>query len=313
MNARFQPIFVLAIGLLAVSSSSTLIRLAQAEGAPSLVIAAFRVSIAAIATGLVVLFQGSWKAYNTDRRTIGLMVLSGMFLAGHFASWITSLELTSVANSVVLVTTTPIWVGLLAPIILKESTPKLTWVAIVLVIAGGLVISLAQTGTQPTTASASLLGDGLALIGALAGACYFMIGRLVRGTLSLLPYLFGVYGTAGLILFAVSAVLGLPTVALPRNALLWMLAVGLLPQLIGHSAINYAMRRISASFVAVTIIGEAIFSIVFAAIFLNELPLLIQIIGAFVVMVGILVASLAEKFEGTQTDDAALLERDGSD
>lgn len=294
MRSLSYPLIVLSIGLLAVSTASTLIRFAQQAEAASLVIAAFRMLSAAVAMGIVV----SWRRTSSpleslSKRTILLLILSGLLLAAHFALWITSLEITSVTNSVVLVTTTPLWVGLMSPFVLKEPTRGLTWVAIAIVIVGGITISLsgqnAGTGKLPT-----VLGDALALAGAVTGAGYLIIGRLVRSEISLLPYLFVVYSVACLCLILLSTILGTPITNVPTAALGWVLAVGLVPQLIGHSAINYAMRRLSASFVAITIIGEAVFSVILAIVFLREVPTLAQTVGAVIIISGIALALFAE-------------------
>src|SRR5699024_3708780 len=114
-----QPVLALALGILAVSTAAIFIRYAQAE-APSLVIAAYRLSLAALLIAPFALSRRRAELAALGRRDLWLALLSGFFLALHFAPWITSLEYTTVASSVVLVTTTPLWVALLSPLTLKE-------------------------------------------------------------------------------------------------------------------------------------------------------------------------------------------------
>ncbi len=292
MKARINPFIVLAIGMTATSLASTLIRFAQGAGAPSLIIAAFRLSVAAVAMGIAVTSQGNWHQYRgLSRQSITLIVLSGLFLGGHFSFWITSLELTSVTNAVVLVKTNPIWVGIFAPLVLKEKTNRMMWLSIGLVIFGATVVSLAGQANTNLGAQSSLLGDGMALIGALLVTGYFLIGRFVRTEMDIFPYLFGVYGVAAITVVLICTGLQLPLASLSRAALLWMLAIGIIPQLIGHSSINYAMRYINAAVVTNITLADAIPAIIFAGIFLREVPTLLQLAGASIVIFGIFVAT----------------------
>ncbi len=303
MRSRIRPFIILVVGILAVSAASTLIRFAQQAGAASIVIASYRMTIAAVGVMLISLCKRSWRTVEAiSTNLVLLMTLSGLFLAIHFASWITSLELTSVTNSVVLVTTTPIWVALLSPFVLRENVHPFMWGAIIVVIVGGVIIS--QTGRTAVEGTATLLGDALALLGALAGAGYFMIGRVVRNEVSLLLYLTVVYSSAAALLIVTSAVFGTPATVIPITVLPWLLAVGIVPQLIGHSAINEAMRHISASFVAVSIIGEAVFSILLAIIFLAESPTTSQLVGAATVIAGITVAFFIDRLVRRQVSNA---------
>ena len=136
---------ILGIGVLAMSSATIFIRLAQGEGVPSIAIAAYRMAIATAAITLPAVSQQAWRTYGKlTGRDLGVLVLAGMLLGMHFAVWITSLAHTSVVSSVVLVTTTPLWAGLASPLILKERTPRLLWGGMALAIVGGAVIGLAD-------------------------------------------------------------------------------------------------------------------------------------------------------------------------
>jgi drug/metabolite transporter (DMT)-like permease len=276
-----------------MSSAAVFIRLAQGLGVPSLVIAAYRLSIATLLMSFVAVPRRAWAGYTKlNVRQFGLLVVSGLLLGLHFASWITSLGHTSVVSSIVLVSTTPLWVGLLSPLLLREATPRLTWLGMLLAIGGGIVIALAG---RSDAGRMTMWGNLLALIGAWFMAGYLMIGRGVRARLPLLSYLWLVYGSAAVLLVVWSAVSGLRLFGYSPQVWLLMLALGLIPQLLGHSAANYAVRHMSASFVAVIILGEPIGSTVLAMLLLDERPGNLQLIGGGIILAGIVLASLAEE------------------
>src|SRR5512140_1428846 len=199
----------LATAILAVSTASIFIRFAQAE-APSLVIAALRLTFATL-----LLAPLAWTRYRAElqslrRSEITLGVISGLFLAAHFATWITSLEYTTVASSVVFVSTGPLWVALLSPLLLNERLRGAAIVGLVIALAGGTMIGLAEAcvwnhGLQCSNIDQALhgramWGNFLALVGAWAVSGYLIIGRKLRAartrSMSLIPYIFMVYGIA---------------------------------------------------------------------------------------------------------------------
>jgi drug/metabolite transporter (DMT)-like permease len=303
LNRPITLALILGSGVLAMSSAAVFIRVAQGLGVPSLVIAAYRLSIATFLLSFIAVPRHAWADYvKLNIRQIALLVASGLLLGLHFASWITSLAHTSVASSVVLVSTTPLWIGLLSPLLLREATPRLTWLGMLLAIAGGVVIALAggSGGGRMT-----LWGNLLALVGAWFMAGYLMIGRGVRARLPLLSYLWLVYGTAAVLLIVWSAASGLRLFGYSRQVWLLMLALGLIPQLFGHSAANYAVRRMSASSVAVIILGEPIGSTVLAMLLLDEWPGEWQLIGGGIILAGIVLASLAEEKRGARVRASA--------
>lgn len=291
-----QPVrlaLILGIGVLAMSSATIFIRLAQLQGMPSIVIAAYRLGIATLAISIPAIKQRAWTEYRgMGRRELGMLVLAGLLLGTHFAVWITSLSQTSVVSSVVLVTTTPLWVGLASPLLLKEPTPRMLWGGMALAVIGGVIIGVAgQADGQAST----LVGNALALSGAFLMAGYLMIGRGVRARLPLIPYLWIVYGAATVLLTAWAAFDGLAFTGYPPISFLWVLALGLIPQLIGHTAANYAVRYLSATFVGISILGEPIGSTILAMLILSEQPTTPQILGGALILSGIVLASLAEE------------------
>jgi drug/metabolite transporter (DMT)-like permease len=297
---RFFPVVVLTIGILAVSTASIFIRYAQAD-APSLVIAAYRLSIA----GLLLLFPMLKRHRHTlralSRRELALALVSGTFLAVHFATWISSLAYTTVASSVVLVTTTPLWVGLLSPLVLGESLTVPVLVGMAATLVGGSLIGVgdACTGSTCNWAAAfsggALWGDFLALVGAWAAAGYFLIGRRLRAKTPLLVYIGLTYGMAALVLDALVFLARQPVTGYRPQTYLWFLLLALVPQLVGHTSFNWALRYLSAAFVAITLLGEPVGSTLLAYFFLHEVPTTLTLIGAILILGGIAVASLHEK------------------
>jgi drug/metabolite transporter (DMT)-like permease len=299
------PYVAIFFAILAVSTAAIFIRLAQGS-VPSLVIAAYRLTLASLILAPVALTRHRDDLKRLKRKEIGLAVLSGIFLALHFAAWITSLEYTTVASSVVLVTTSPLWVGLLSPLVLREPLKRPVLIGLMIALVGSIVVGLSDTCrwtgaglTCPTLASffqgRAFLGDLLALVGAFTAAGYLLIGRSLRTNMALVTYTFLVYGIAAMVLVAAVFAAGLQPWGFPPSALLWLLALAIFPQLIGHSTFNWALRYLSAAFVSVTLLGEPIGSTILALIFLGEVPTLIKVIGAVLIFAGIVIASRVER------------------
>jgi drug/metabolite transporter (DMT)-like permease len=295
--------FALGFALLAVSTASIFIRFAQQE-APSLVIAAGRLAIASLVLAAPALARHREEIRRLGRRDLALAVLSGLALALHFATWITSLEHTSVTSSVVLVTTTPLWVALATPLLLKEKLSRPVVAGMILALAGGVVVGLGDSCSWAETLhcpppSTLLAGKGwgnfLALAGAWSAAAYLLIGRRLRGRISLVPYIFLVYGIAAVILIVWMFAAGETPFGYSPMTYVWILLLALVPQLIGHSTYNWALRFLSATLVAVTALGEPIGSSILAYIFLKETPGWITAAGAAVILGGIVLAARGEQ------------------
>jgi drug/metabolite transporter (DMT)-like permease len=301
---RVSPILAIGFGILAVSTASIIIRYAQLY-TPSLVIAAYRLAIATVVLAPIGLIRHSSELRLRKRWEILLALISGLFLALHFAAWITSLEYTSVASSVVLVATTPLWVALLSPIAIKEPLSKPIIIGMVLVIFGSIVVGLSDTCTLLTSGLScpsfqdfltgeAFLGDMLALIGAWMAAGYVLIGRRLRTQISLVPYIFLVYGVAAVILIIIMLLAGHSPWGYPPQAYFWLVLLAIVPQLLGHSTFNWALGFLPAAFVAITLMGEPIGSTILAYLFLQETPTIVKIFGAILILAGIYVASRNE-------------------
>lgn len=296
----------LLAGIAAASTAAIFIRFAQQEGSPSIVIAAARLTIASL-----ILAPFALSRYRSDLQRLTrwewvFALLSGLFLALHFASWITSLEFTTVASSVVLVSTTPLWVAILAPLVLRERLGGSASVGLLLAMAGGVIVGLSdacswQSGAlscpplRTFFAGKAFLGDFLALAGAWMAAGYMLVGRKLRSKMELIPYIFVVYGMAAVVLIVIMLGLGESPVGLPPLAFLWFALLALVPQLFGHSIFNWALKYLPASFVSVTLLGEPVGSTILAYFIFQEQPGWIKIGGAVLIMAGIWLAAKLEK------------------
>ena len=287
----FNPYLALIIGTMAVSTGAIFARLADA---PSLVIAAYRVGIASLILAPVTWWKARDEIVTLSKRDLKLAVLSGFFLALHFATWISSLEYTSVANSVVLVNTNPLWVGLLTPLIAKEKVKRAALISIVISVIGGAIIGYGDFATG----GKALLGDGLALAGSLCAAVYLLLGRNLRRKLSLLPYIFICYGSAAVILWLIVLSLGLPISGFSTGTVAAFWGMALIAQIIGHSTYNWALKWLSAGLIAVSLLGEPIGSTILAYFLFDEGLTLYKIVGGGIILSAIYIAASSESRAG---------------
>jgi len=300
-----SPILVLGLGILAVSAASIMIRFAQQE-APSLVIAAWRLSVAALVLTPFAIIRRRQEIGAMSRSDLRLAIFSGIFLVIHFATWITSLAYTSVASSVILVTTSPLWVALLSPLVLKEKLSRQMAAGLVMALLGGFLVGLSDVCTLSGEGAAcpaigdfvrgkAFWGDLLALIGAFAAAGYLMIGRKLRVKISTLSYITLVYGAAAAGLVLLTILFGQNLFGYSKAAYLWMIGLALIPQLIGHTSYNFALAYLPAAYVSLTILGEPIGSSMLAFILLDEQVTLLKALGAALILVGIFIGSRADQ------------------
>jgi len=292
--ARWLPFVVLGIGLTAISFGAIFARLAQAEGVNSLTVATWRLGLAALIITPIALLQSRHELARLTRRQIGMALVAGFFLALHFATWISSLEYTSVASSTALVTTNPLWIGLASFLIFRETPTRMMIGGIALSFAGSLFIFWSDSQTAGA-GSNPMLGNLLALIGSWCFSAYLLIGRRLRAGLGLPAYIWLAYGAAALFLFAASGVGGVELIALSGTAWLVLLAMAVGPQLLGHTAYNWSLRYVSATFVAVVTLGEPVGSALMAFLIFGEGFAPLQFVGFSLLLVGIYLAAKGEK------------------
>ncbi|UCD79383.1 MAG: DMT family transporter [Desulfobacterales bacterium] len=284
----FNPYVVLVVGIIGVSTGSIFARLADA---PALVTAAYRVGLAA----LILIPIALWKARNEllglSLADAKLAVLSGLFLALHFATWISSLDYTAIANSVVLVNTIPLWVGLLTPLITGDRIMTTTIASIALSVIGGAIIGFGDFAAG----GSALQGDMLAVVGAMCAAIYLLLGRNLRRKLSLLAYVTVCYGSAAVILWIVVLLLNLPITGYSSQTVAAFWAMALVSQIIGHSSYNWALKWFSTSLVAVALLGEPIGSTILAYIIFNEGLTWLKFVGGLFILSAIYIAASGER------------------
>ncbi|MGI8774007.1 MAG: DMT family transporter [Actinomycetota bacterium] len=270
---------LLILGTLAASISAILIR--YATEAHPLAISFWRCSV-----GAAVLLPFAGRGL----RKLGPSVMkmpawAGFFLAIHFATWITSIDMTSIAASVLLVSTAPIFIAIAARYLLAERLPTIAWVGIGGAMLGAVLISGTDFG------GSSHAGNILALIGGATAGWYFLAGQVARRDVGILQYAVIAYGVAAALLLAVCVVIGVELAGYPAST--WWAIAGLIvgPQLLGHTIINLVLSDIDATTVSVTIMAEPIIAIALAYLLFSEAPSWLVYPGGAAILAGIYVVS----------------------
>jgi drug/metabolite transporter (DMT)-like permease len=272
---------LLPVGILAVSTASIFIKLCDA---PALTIATYRMMLASLMLTPFACNKKTWRGWEKDK--IGWLLLSGLFLSLHFAFWIASLQYTSVASSVVLVTTHPVFVGIGGWLFLKERLGLNLIFGIALSVLGSMLISYGDMSLSKE----AFMGDGLAILGAITASGYLLVGRKMRKDRVLFSYVFPVYSTAGLLLILFALVFQKPFFGYSSSTYFYLFLLALVPQLIGHTTFNWALKYLPASMVAITILGEPIGSTLLAYFILGEGLTVWKLIGGISIFAGILIA-----------------------
>ncbi|MGA2383651.1 MAG: DMT family transporter [Gemmatimonadales bacterium] len=291
MPKRPHPLLVMAIAVVAMSWAAPLIRLSTA---PPLAIAAWRLTFATLLLSPVLAASRNqrleWAKLGGPQRHIA--ALAGVFLALHFASWITSLRLTTVAASAVLVSLSPVFAWVFSRAFLGERPARRQAVGIVLAIIGAAVIAL---GDASRAGRGALLGDLLALAGAAFGGAYFVIGRRLRADLGLVAYITPVYGVAAAVLLVWATGLHQAFVAYPAKDWLIFAALAAGPMIVGHGGLNYALRYLPAYTVNVAALGEPVGATLIAWLLpaIAESPGLTAVAGGVLALGGIALALAA--------------------
>ena len=287
MVPPFNPYLALILGTMAVSTGAIFARLADA---PALVIAAYRVGLATLILAPIAWYKTRDEIKTLSKRDLKLAVTSGCFLAVHFATWISSLDYTSVANSVVLVNTNPLWVGLLTPLIARERVKRAAVYSIGISVIGGAIIGYGDFATG----GKALLGDGLALAGSMCAAIYLLLGRSLRRKLSLLAYIFICYGSAAVILWIIVLSLRLPVTGFSPGTVAAFWGMALIAQIIGHSTYNWALRWLTAGLIAISLLGEPIGSTILAYLIFDEGLTVYKVVGGVIILSAIYLAASSE-------------------
>lgn len=298
-----QPLWkvtlILAVGILAVSTAAIWSRLAfEAAGIRqvgfSLVIAASRLTLASV------ILLPTWRNIKRGeefKQALPYAIAAGGFLGIHFACWISSLAYTSIAASTTFVNTNPIWVALISWVWLKEKISRKTISGIAIALAGGLVIGLADTPSG-NAGSNPLLGNFLAIAGAWAVSFYLLLGREAqkRG-LTIGGYGAIAYTTAAVVLLPMPILFGSPYSGYQNQhqIYLYILLMALLPQLVGHTSINWAMRWLSPTLVTLSILFEPVVASLLGYFVFREVPPPQIFIGGAVLLTGVALAVIGDR------------------
>ncbi|WP_231183940.1 DMT family transporter [Haladaptatus sp. DYF46] len=285
-----SPMTALAVAIVAVSTSAILIELSSA---PSIIKALYR----SLFTTLL-LAPLAVTRYRDDLRTfsprdLAIAVVTGCALAGHFIAWFESLNWTSVAASVTLVQSQPLFVAFGAWALLDERVTRKTMVGIFVALLGMVAMSFGDLLTNAAVGNRALYGNGLAVVGAIAAAGYVLAGRSLRQRVSLIPYVTVVYGVSTVVLFGASLVSDATVSPAAYGPTEWLLFLGMAvgPGIFGHTVINWALKYVESSVVSVSLLGEPVGSTLLALAILGQVPGIATMIGGAVVLGGIYVAS----------------------
>lgn len=279
-DKRMKPYLTLLVGVVAMSFASVFIRLAEA---PPLVIAAYRLTIAAVVLLPFAPFKWTRTWKQVSRRDVLLLLLVSFLLALHFALWISSLKQTTIASSVVLVTSNPIFVVILSYILFKEKLTKLMVAGMVLAMGGAALISFGDFAVTGT----ALLGDVLAVLAAVVWGIYLVTTRHLRAKIDFLSFVTFVYTAAAVFLLMAVVLGGYNLFGYSTQTYVMLALVALVPQLIGHSAANYALRFVPATIVSIAILGEPVGATLLGYFIIKEAPGLNEIAGGVLVLTGI--------------------------
>jgi drug/metabolite transporter (DMT)-like permease len=284
---------VLTIGVLAVSTASILVRLANLKAGAgglgfSLVLAASRLTLSALIL-LPAWPKIQWKTLQPGARRYA--AAAGLCLALHFALWITSLSYTSIAASTALVTTNPVWVALLSRFWFGEKLSKMSIAGITIALAGGMAIALGSTGAAKG-GNTQLFGDFLALTGSWAVSLYLLLGREAqRRGLGIGGYIAIAYTVAAIVLLPLPLAFGTSYTGYPNIVYFYILLTAALPQLVGHTILNWAVAQISPTLVTLAILFEPVGASCLGYLLFGEMPGLAVLGGAGVLLFGVVAAT----------------------
>lgn len=270
---------IIILGVLGASFSAVLVRYSDA---PSTVLVLYRMLWCVVMLSPMIALRHREELKQTQLKQILLCVVSGIFLGMHFTCYFQSLRYTSIASSVVLVDTEVFFVALGGVIFLKEKLAPANWLGIIITFAGSVLVAMGDSG------DGRLLGDMIALAGAMCSAVYTLIGRKVRESMSTTIYTWIVYFFAGLVALTASLCGGYEVVHIGMKNLLVAFGLALMCTLLGHSIFSWGLKYEKASFVSTAKLLEPIFASVLGILLFREIPSVTSVAGGAVVITGII-------------------------
>ena len=291
----------MGFAVIALSFASIFITKLEQSEVPPLVIAFYRMTFATALLLPVSLALKRREIAALAGRDLVLLAVGGLCLAIHFAAWITSLKYIPIATAVVLVNSHPLFVTLASYLFLGEKPRARSLMGTLTGLAGMAVISHdAIIGDQASTTSDAILGDSLALLGALAIVGYFIVGRMARARISLLGYVTPLYGVCSVILLIWILVFRDPMARnpfYPYSASVWayLAALAIVPTILGHTVFNWALKHVRPSAISVTFLGEPVVASVLAFVLFSQRPPLATFVGGAMVLAGVYLTTSARQ------------------
>jgi len=295
----FNPYFAVVIGVISLSTSAIFVKLAS--DAPAGIIAFYRLAFAALLMLPTILIRYRHELKMISRRDWILTAVSGTFLALHFIVWFESLNYTSVASSVVLVTLQPIFAFIGTYFFFGERFSVAAVISMFITLIGSIIIGWGDFQIS----GLALFGDALALLGAITVTAYFLLGQRLRRSMSLIAYTFIVYGISALVLLVYNLILNNDFVGYTLDHWGWFLALAIIPTFFGHTLFNWALKWLSTSTISMAIVFEPIGATALAYLILDEIVTPTQWLGGTIVIFGLFlfVVSTTRKKQVTISSD----------
>ncbi|MBL8154952.1 MAG: DMT family transporter [Anaerolineae bacterium] len=291
---RWRLQVILLVGTFAGSWASIFGRIAQEEGVPTFILIAFRMTLGFLVLTPFVLRWHQDALKKLSRRDVLVAGAAGFWMATHLVLGFSGLEHTSVLVNGVLGGTLPLWVALLETYVLKTRLNAVIWIGLFLTLGGGVVITLSGSGDL-SLGDNPLLGSILSASAAVAGAIYAIIGRGSRERMPFLPYLWMVFIAGSITTLILSGVARYSFTGYSSTAYFALIMLTILPQLIGHSAYNYVLRKLPATYSSVVGQIGIVISAVLAYFLFNEIPHALQLPGSLLILGGITLVNLSSR------------------
>lgn len=303
-TSKLQVVLLLFLSVSMVSSASILILLSTS---PALVIVFWRTLYGAIFMAMIGFTRRDFSALRKPdvKKNWYWLVIIGIILSFHFSTWFQSLRMTTVAASVVLVDSSPIFTAILSTLILGESLRRRSWVGVLVAVAGAIFLAWGDFGGTNIIA---FTGDLLALSGALFLALYFIGGRRFAKGMPITVYTSLVYLFAAVTTLFLCITLGYNVLVFKPTEIAIFIALAIFPTVLGHSVNNYLLTKVPAYVVSSAVLGEPIGATILAALIFFQYPSSITLVGFFVILAGVAIVlsdlAFKERSQSLSLDDA---------
>ncbi len=283
---KAKVIIALVLGLTSFGFAPIIVKLATDYSA-------FQVSAVRTVFAAVILFP--FYYFRTKEEKIATkvavherwwMAASGILLGLHFISWTSSIYFTSVASASVLVTVHPIILILVERLLFRVKFATTVWIGVIVAFIGSVVLGYSDFNAESSFSNPAL-GNFLAFLAAVIFAIYFLIGRKVRKNHSWIEYVFPVYSWAALTCTIVLFSLEGFSNPIDEKLLLLGLAMALGPQIMGHGALNYAIKYVSPTLLSTLILVEPLLASLLALVLFKEWPEISSLIAMAIILIGV--------------------------